>query len=109
MLSLSQPRNFDMMMFRLKGTVVKTLTAKDAKQNFGEAIDVAQREPVLITRDDRPVGMLIGMDDLEWLLRPSIEAAIDRGLDDVAAGRVTLLQKDNVQNVLERIRSGRPL
>jgi prevent-host-death family protein len=44
---------------------MKTFTAAKAKNNFGQLLDTAQREPVVITKNDRPVGILMSMQDFE--------------------------------------------
>ena len=36
-----------------------TLTSKDAQNRFGAVLDTAQREPVTITRRDRPVAVVL--------------------------------------------------
>ena len=35
---------------------MQVITAKDAKSRFGELLDTMQREPVLVTKNKRPVG-----------------------------------------------------
>ena len=42
---------------------MKTITARDAEHHFGELLDTMQREPVVITQANRPVGILISMKD----------------------------------------------
>jgi prevent-host-death family protein len=44
---------------------MKTMTAAAAKNSFGKFLDMAQREPVLITKNDRPVGVFLSLADLE--------------------------------------------
>lgn len=44
---------------------MKTMTAAQAKVHFGEFIDAAQREPVLVTKKNRPVGVFFSMHDIE--------------------------------------------
>jgi prevent-host-death family protein len=44
---------------------VKTMTAANAKNRFGQLLDAAQREPVVITKNDRPVGVLLSMQDYD--------------------------------------------
>jgi prevent-host-death family protein len=44
---------------------MKFMTAADAKNRFGQFLDAAQREPVMITKNDRPVGVFLSMQDLE--------------------------------------------
>lgn len=40
-------------------------TASDAKNNFGELIDAAQRSPVSIERRGRPVAFVVSPADME--------------------------------------------
>lgn len=44
---------------------MQTLTANDAKTRFGELLDMAQREPVRVTRRDRVVGVMVSAQDYE--------------------------------------------
>ncbi len=44
---------------------VKTMTAVEAKTRFGEFLDAAQREPVVVTKKNRPVGVMFSMQDIE--------------------------------------------
>lgn len=49
----------------LFGTVtVKTMSAKEAKVRFGEFLDAMQREPVIVTKNNRPVGVMVSLADL---------------------------------------------
>ena len=44
-----------------------TVTSKDAQNRFGQLIDTAQREPVSITRHDRPVAVIVSSERYEEL------------------------------------------
>ena len=64
-----------------------TITSKDAQNRFGELIDTAQREPVVITRRDRPIAVVISneqykrleaLEDALWAARA--RAAVSRRL-----------------------------
>ena len=44
---------------------MKTMSAVDAKTRFGQFIDSAQREPVIVTKKDRPVGVFFSIQDIE--------------------------------------------
>ena len=44
---------------------MQTFTANEAKTRFGEFIDLAQREPVRVTRRDRVVGVMVSLNDYE--------------------------------------------
>lgn len=44
---------------------MQVLTAKEAKTNFGSLLDTVQREPVLITRNSRPTGVFVSIEDIQ--------------------------------------------
>jgi prevent-host-death family protein len=44
---------------------MRTLTANEAKTQFGKFIDLAQREPVRVMRHDRVVGVLVSANDYD--------------------------------------------
>lgn len=44
---------------------MQIMTAKDAKTHFGELLDTMQREPVFITKNNRPVGAFVSLEDLQ--------------------------------------------
>lgn len=47
-----------------------TMRSKDAQNKFGELLDIAQSEPVVVTRRDRPVVVVVSTkryDELEAL------------------------------------------
>lgn len=44
---------------------MKTMTAVEAKTHFGKFLDNVQREPVVVTKKNRPVGVMLSMQDIE--------------------------------------------
>ena len=44
---------------------MQIITAKDAKSRFGELLDTMQREPVLVTKNKRPVGVFLSLKDVK--------------------------------------------
>ena len=44
---------------------MKVMTAKEAKNSFGVLIDTVQREPVLVTRRNRSVGVFLSIQDIK--------------------------------------------
>ena len=44
---------------------MQTFTANQAKTQFGQFIDLAQREPVRVMRRDRVVGVMVSAQDFE--------------------------------------------
>lgn len=55
---------------------LKVFTAKEAKNTFGKLIDSAQREPVIVTKKNRPVVVVLSIEDAEdkLLLKDSLLA-----------------------------------
>ena len=63
---------------------MKTVPATEAKNRFGAMLDAAQREPVVIRRQERDVAVLLSMADYERLRSANIRALLDLR-DEVAA------------------------
>jgi prevent-host-death family protein len=69
---------------------MRTVAALEAKNRFGELLDTAQREPVTIEKHGRAVAVVVSAEEykaMEALKLASLRAEIDKGLDDIAAGR----------------------
>lgn len=68
-----------------------TVPAADAKTNFGALLDKAQREPVTISRNGRPVAVMMSAAAFEEQQRIKLEflrSEIGKGLDDLKRGKV---------------------
>lgn len=87
---------------------MKTMSATLASKEFGRFIDAAQREPVLLTKKDRPVAVTVSVADWEELTALRIERGIAAGLADVAEGRVTEMTDTAVEQRLVRFRTRHP-
>lgn len=88
-----------------EGPTMKTMSATAASKEFGRFIDAAQREPVLLTKKDRPVAVTVSVADWEELLSMRIERGIAAGLADVAAGRVVEMTDAALEQRLVRFRT----
>ena len=67
---------------------MKTLSARDAKNRFGEFLDIARREPVLVTKNDRPVGIFLSIEDAAETLVPERFMDVELGYDTWLADKV---------------------
>ena len=63
---------------------MQTLSATDVKQAFGAALDMAQREPVFIRRQNRDVAVLISVEQYKKLRGERVDA-FEKTADDLAA------------------------
>ena len=66
---------------------MKTMTASVASKEFGRYLDTAQREPVIVTKKNRPVAVTVSFQDWEELTKLRIERGLTQGLDDIENGR----------------------
>ena len=69
---------------------MRSMAAGDAKNRFGELLDAAQREPVIIEKHGRPVAVVVSAEDyreLEELKLARLRGEIGKGLDDLETGR----------------------
>jgi len=60
-----------------KSVVLKTVAATEAKNRLGAILDDAQREPVVIRRQDRDIAVVLSMADYERLRAGNIEAFLE--------------------------------
>lgn len=56
---------------------MKTVAATEAKNRLGAMLDAAQREPVVIRRQDRDIAVLLSMADYDRLRSANLQAFID--------------------------------
>ncbi len=86
---------------------MKTMTSKEAQNSFGHFLDTAQREPVLVTRRNRPVGVMVSITDYETITeqaeREIIRKGVIAGLEDAKAGRGEDLNAEFVANLKREI------
>ena len=53
---------------------MKTLTANEAKTNFGELLMTTQREPVAVTKNGRPAAVVVSHQDFQAMAQ-AVETA----------------------------------
>jgi len=68
---------------------MKTMTACDARNHFGEFLDAMQREPVVVTKNNRPVGIMLSIQDAADTLIPEMFRDEEAGYDEWFAERVS--------------------
>ena len=84
---------------------MKTMSSREAQNAFGTFLDTAQREPVMVTRRNRPVGVMLSMDNLPAIfeladtMRETIRNGVKAGLADAEAGRMHELTDDYIETL----------
>ncbi|EHU1527902.1 type II toxin-antitoxin system Phd/YefM family antitoxin [Acinetobacter baumannii] len=76
---------------------MQVITAKDAKSRFGELLDTMQREPVLVTKNKRPVGVFLSLKDVKGTHLES--------LFDVQEGDYEDWEKEKITEALNALKS----
>jgi prevent-host-death family protein len=56
---------------------MKTIAATEAKNRFGAVLDDAQREPVVIRKQDRDVAVVLSMAEFERMRTGNIRAFLE--------------------------------
>ena len=90
---------------------VKVMTSKEAQNAFGSFLDSVQHEPVVVTRRNRPVGVMVSMDNLPAIInfaesmKKTIEAGVKAGLEDSKAGRGRKLTDDYVADLKQELQT----
>lgn len=70
---------------------METLTSNQAKTQFGDLLLKVQRSPVEISRNGKPVAVMLSMEDysaLEALKLEQLQHKIQRAEADIVAGNV---------------------
>ena len=81
--------------------IMKSITATQAKNNFGDLLMNAQSTPIAITRNGKEQGVLISAKEYLKLKQQALQTAISEGLSSGDAGT---LDMDSIK-VLARARS----
>ena len=82
---------------------METLSASDAKREFGEVLLKAQKGPVGINRNGKPVAVMVSaetFDELQAVQRAALQQAIDDGMADIKAGNI--VESDEVFSRLRK-------
>ena len=74
------------------GEIMNTLTANEAKTHFGDMLLKAQREPIQIRKNGKPVAVVLSVDEyesFEALKTEMLRARALRAQNELNAGQLT--------------------
>lgn len=86
---------------------MSTIAAREAKTRFGEMLDAAQREPVIIEKHGRRVAVVLSASEYDALLdmkREQIKAEIRIGLDQLDRGEGRSYDEAGLDDLAERVK-----
>ncbi len=82
---------------------METLSASDAKREFGEVLLKAQKEPVGINRNGKPVAVMtsaLEFKELQTLKQEIMKRELQKGMDSLEKGHV--IESGTVINALRK-------
>ncbi|VAW71590.1 hypothetical protein MNBD_GAMMA12-70 [hydrothermal vent metagenome] len=75
---------------------MRSIAAKEAKNNFGELMDTAQREPVTIERRGRAVAVIMSATEYEKIKLERLRAKLAIGEAQADRGEFSTKTKDEI-------------
>jgi prevent-host-death family protein len=83
--------------------MMETLNASDAKREFGEVLLKAQKEPVGINRNGKPVAVMVSaleFEELQTLKQEVLKMELQKGMGSLKKGNV--IESGKVINALRK-------
>lgn len=79
---------------------MKTVAATEAKNRLGAILDDAQREPVVIRRQDRDIAVVLSMADYERLRAGNLRAFLELRKQVAAEAAANRLTEERLNELL---------
>ena len=79
---------------------MKSVAATEAKNRLGAILDDAQREPIVIRRQDRDIAVVLSMAEYERLRSGNVQAFLDIRRDIAADAAARGLSEDRLAALL---------
>ena len=79
---------------------MKSVPATEAKNRLGAILDEAQREPIVIRRQDRDIAVVLSMADYERLRSGNVRAFLDLRNELAAQAAVAGLTEEKLADIL---------
>ena len=73
---------------------MKSITASEAKTHFGALLDSAQREPVTVSKQGRPVAVLMSIQDYEEMKLTRLRTHLAEGEAQIKRGESTIISDE---------------
>lgn len=67
---------------------MQVMTATNVKNKMGEVIEIIQREPILMTKNNRPVALVVSIEDVQGTYLAELAAEKEAGYDEWAKAKV---------------------
>ncbi len=78
---------------------MKSISASEAKTHFGELLDNAQREPVTVSKQGRPVAVMMSIQDYEEIKLSHLRAHLSIGEEQITRGEYTTIRDKKESSV----------
>ena len=84
---------------------METIAAKDAKNHFGQLMDKAQREPVLIEKHGRAAAVLLSTQEYQKIKLERLKATLGQSEEEIAKGNFTELSVETLDSFFKEIKN----
>jgi prevent-host-death family protein len=81
---------------------MKTIAATEASSRLGSILDAAQREPVVIRKEDRDVAVVLSMSEYERMRTGNAQAFLDLRNEIAAQAAANGLTEERLADLLTR-------
>lgn len=86
---------------------MKSIPASEAKTHFGALLDAAQREPVAVSKQGRPVAVVMSIQDFEEMKLARLRAYLAEGEAQIKRGEsTTISDQQELHEFFEDIKTG---
>jgi len=89
---------------------MRTIAAREAKNQFGSLMNAAQREPVAIEKHGKAVAILMSVEEYKMIKVHRLQSEVKAGLDQLDGGDSALFGETELHDLFEGIkRQGKAL
>lgn len=67
---------------------MQVMTASNMKTRLGEVIEMIQKEPIVVTKNNRPVGVFVSIDDIQGTYLEDLFSKKEEGYEEWAKNKV---------------------
>jgi prevent-host-death family protein len=79
---------------------MKRVAATEAKNRLGAILDEAQREPIIIQRQDRDIAVVLSMTEFERMRAGNVKAFLDARNELAAEAKANGLTEEKLARIL---------
>ena len=87
---------------------MRSMSAHDAKARFGQLLDAARNEPVMIKKHGREVAVVISKEEfnaMQEIKLQQLRAEVQKGIDAIESGNFVQIDSTNIKQFSDSIKT----